>query len=98
MKRDVGSDEHEVFSTCQAPSDSSIHNYLLWNKKLGHPSFSNNIKFIQCNGILVYSIDKTLCFCDSYQLAKAHKLTFLSSHTRSDYAFALLYLDLWVSP
>lgn len=73
-------DDNEVFSACHILDDWIIHNYLLWHRKLGHPSFITTINIPKCNGILVSSLDKTLCFFDSLSLLRNISFLFAYSY------------------
>lgn len=71
-----------------------------WYERFSHLSYAT-IKSVlhNCDPMIPFSsiasiIDKV---CPSYQLAKSYKLPFVTSHTRMDKIFQLLYLDLWTT-
>lgn len=79
-------------------SDKSISLYNQWHQKLGHPSFDTTSMILWENGISLIDLSKDLVFCTSCQVSKSHKWLFFAKHYISTIPFALLYLDLCISP
>lgn len=53
---------------------------------------------LRANGISLIDLSKDLVFCTSCQVSKSHKWLFFAKHYISTIPFALLYLDLCISP
>ncbi|MFV1056248.1 DDE-type integrase/transposase/recombinase, partial [Klebsiella pneumoniae] len=64
---------------------------LLWHSRLGHPSTQIINSLMSQLGFSSIHVNN----CDSYSIAKSHKLPFTLSEKRTTAPFQLIHSDLW---
>ncbi|CAL8988820.1 unnamed protein product [Prunus brigantina] len=82
----------QAFKTSGTRSEGERDKIWLWHKRLGHASFGYLKKLFPS---LFSSLDVSSFQCDTCELAKSHRVSFILSSNKSLVPFSLVHSDVW---
>jgi hypothetical protein len=85
-----------ALSPCAAPAAALVASVSTWHRRLGHPGVDALSKLSSDSSVICSRCSHD--FCQACQLGRHTHMPFVSSTSRADNNFDLIYCDLWTSP